>query len=113
MRTTPTPPNPDAKPPPGHDDNHRNHHQHKCASTSQGQNYTPTWIRSIDQVPVVVTAEDCTVASSNSCTATANTICPWISFCGDGTPVLLKTNATTGALPSGGKCTYQTCSNIS
>ncbi|KAL6767340.1 FAP24 [Auxenochlorella protothecoides x Auxenochlorella symbiontica] len=70
--------------------------------------HTPIWLRNIKDDPVVVTAADCTTAA-NGCSASPSTICPFISFCGNGSPVLLETNLTTGALPTGGKCTYAAC----
>lgn len=73
--------------------------------------YARTWMRHISEEPVVVGPGDC-AAPQNGCSAAPATICPYISFCGDGTPVLLETNLTTGTAV-GNRCTYAACSGAS
>ena len=62
-----------------------------------------TWLRQIDEKPVVVTADDCERLAS--CDAVPTPICPFVSQCGDGSLVLLQNDV--GA--DNAECVYSAC----
>ena len=76
-------------------------------SVRAGENVVPdgfafTWLRHLDEKPVVVTADACTRISA--CGQEAAPICPFVRGCGDGTTALLQEEGTCGEA-----CCYEAC----
>ncbi|KDD76706.1 hypothetical protein H632_c133p3 [Helicosporidium sp. ATCC 50920] len=68
------------------------------------------WIRNIAQTPTVVTAASCKASNGQSCDATPAVICPFVSFCPDGSSTPLVGGATpTDTNTVNGKCEYVPC----
>ena len=61
-----------------------------------------TWLRHLDEKPVVVTADACTRISAGG--QEAAPICPFGRGCGDGTTALLQEEGTCGEA-----CCYEAC----
>lgn len=67
-----------------------------------------TWIRNIDETPVTLESSECT--RWTSCTAPPSIICPFVSFCPDGSQTVLVTDINSASATAGqGTCMYQPC----
>lgn len=83
-------------------------------SVRAGKNVTPdgfefTWLRHLDEKPVVVEAKDC--ARITECGQEAKPICPFVRSCGDGTTALLREDEGNAA-SCGEACCYESCTAV-
>ena len=76
----------------------------RIATSARGgpQDNAFTWLRSIEEQPVVVGPDACTRMAS--CNMEPTPICPFVAVCGDNSTVLLKSELSTN-----GQCAYEAC----
>ncbi len=81
-------------------------------SARQGENvdgFEFTWLRNIDEDPVVVVASEC--ERIKSCDQKPDPICPFVQVCGDGKTALLLEDSYE-SYTDGASCRYESCDEI-